>query len=420
MLTCCVQEEQQVTTSELEESIMKKEDDSRRHSVTILEDVPIEIALPTRATDPDSIAILSRSYSTMRMGDESLEKGAKSPHSPGSQMLSPKSYVSGTSSRQDLEQLKVPWEVRSGTSVADFDNIAPTTNDYTMDEELGVGGFGAVYRGKSKKTNRDVAIKIIKRERLHSEDTFQEELKVARKLAHPNIVRLHASYKDEANYYLVMEFCTGGTLAKLVGSKSMQKDDLGLWCVGLEVPLFARYAWQMLSGAAYLHHCKIVHRDIKLENYMIQGEYDGAPLKLIDMGLACRMKGRTRLQDVVGTVLTMAPEVRSKDYDEKVDVWGVGMCLYMSAVCMDPWFNPADFSPMEEDQILEALDDPNLKLNYHEKRWNLKPQDVRDLVEALLVVDPTQRPRARQIMSTNKWLQRNGKDSGGVCCCAIS
>lgn len=139
-----------------------------------------------------------------------------------------------------------------------------------------------------------------------------------------------------------------------------------------------------------------------------RGEYDGAPLKLIDMGLAVRMKGRTRLQDVVGTVLTMAPEVRSKDYDERVDVWGVGMCLYMSAVCMDPWFNPADFSPMEEDQILEALDDPNLKLNYHEKRWNLKPQDVRDLVETLLAVDPTQRPSAKQVMSTNKWLQRNG------------
>ena len=55
------------------------------------------------------------------------------------------------SSRSNLEKLKVPWDVRSGTSVADFDNLAPT-NDYTMDEELGVGGFGTVYRG-TKKTN---------------------------------------------------------------------------------------------------------------------------------------------------------------------------------------------------------------------------------------------------------------------------
>ena len=128
-------------------------------------------------------------------------------------------------------------------------------------------------------------------------------------------------------------------------------------------------------------------------------------------GLACRLKNKKRIQDVVGTVLTMAPEVRSKDYDEKVDVWGVGMCLYMSAVCMDPWYNPDDYAAMEEDQILSALDDPELKLNYPEKRWNLEPDEVRNLVESLLVVNPAQRPRARQIMTNNKWLITNGSTS---------
>ena len=208
MFSCFVEEskeEQQVTKPE-EISIMKsRDDDSRRFSVTILEDVPQEITLPKKSTDPDSTTILSRSYSTVRMGDEIMEKGGMSSHSPASQILSPKSYVSGTSSRATLEKLKVPWEVRSGASVLDFDNIAPTTNDYTMDEELGVGGFGAVYRGKSKKNNREVAIKIIKRERLHSEDNFQEELKVARKLAHPNIVRLHASYKAQSENKLIQK-----------------------------------------------------------------------------------------------------------------------------------------------------------------------------------------------------------------------
>ena len=222
--------------------------------------------------------------------------------------------------------------------------------------------------------------------------------------------------QDEANYYLVMEFCSGGTLAKYVGTKTMQKDDMGLWSVGLEPDQFARYAWQMLSGAAYLHHCKIVHRDIKLENYMRVGDDEDAPLKLIDMGLACRLNNTKRLQDIVGTVLTMAPEVRGKDYDEKVDVWGVGMCLYMSAVCMDPWYNPTDYAAMDEDAILAALDDPNLKLNYHDKRWHLKPDEVRDLVETLLVVDPAKRPMARHVMTNNKWLIINGSPSEKAKC----
>eukprot|EP00438_Fugacium_kawagutii_P006026 Skav206684 [mRNA] locus=scaffold1895:284835:286433:+ [translate_table: standard] len=372
---------------------MKSGEKEKRSSVTVLQDVPEEIPrLKIKVgVDADEISICSRTTSTIRP-DSPLEGGSATP-------ISPKSMHSQNSSRSNLERLKVPWDVRSLNSVKDFNDLAPT-NDYSMDEELGVGGFGTVFKGTSKSDGKEVAIKIIKRERLHSEENFQEELKVARKLAHPNI--------DPANYYLVMEFCCGGTLAKYVGTKTMQKDDLGLWNVGLETEQFAQYAWQMLSGAAYLHHCKIVHRDIKLENYMRVGDEDDASLKLIDMGLACRFKNKKRLQDVVGTVLTMAPEVRNKDYDERVDVWGIGMCLYMSAVCMDPWYNPESYAAMEEEEILAALDDPNLKLNYHDKRWNLKPGEMRSLVESLLVVNPAQRPRARQVMSTNKWLILNG------------
>ena len=88
--------------------------------------------------------------------------------------------------RSNLEKLKVPWDARSGASVADFNGIAPT-NDYTMDEELGVGGFGTVFKGTSKTNKSQVAIKMIKRERLHSEDNFQEELKVARRLGEKRI-----------------------------------------------------------------------------------------------------------------------------------------------------------------------------------------------------------------------------------------
>ena len=82
-------------------------------------------------------------------------------------------------------------------------------------------------------------------------------------------------------------------------------------------------------------------------------------------------------------------------------------------------YNKEDYNALDEDQIFEQLDDPNLKLNYHEKRWELKSKEVRNLVESLLVVDPQKRPRARQIMASNQWLIRNGRDAN-ACCCAIS
>lgn len=143
-----------------------------------------------------------------------------------------------------------------------------------------------------------------------------------------------------------------------------------------------------------------------------------ADIKLIDFGLATKLKRGTKLADVVGTVLTMAPEVRCRNYDEKVDVWGAGMCLYMCAVAMDPWFNEETHKQYEEDDIFDALDDPALKIQYYERRWSLKEPGVRNLVESLLVVDPAKRPKAKDVLLEDKWLRANGRDGG--CCCAIA
>ncbi|CAJ1461141.1 unnamed protein product, partial [Effrenium voratum] len=312
----------------------------------------------------------------------------------------------------------VPVSERSKDSVAVNLGIG-AKDDYTMEEELGVGGFGSVYKATSKKDSKTVAVKIIPRGRLHSEETFQDELRVARRLTHPNIVKLYASYEDDENYYLVMEFCKGGTLAKYVSGKTVSKDDLGIWSVGLDAELIAKYAWQMLSGIAYLHCMSVVHRDIKLENYMRVKESDGANLKLIDMGLATRIKKNRRLHERVGTLMFMAPEVRKKDYDEKVDIWGIGMVLYMCAVCMDPWFTGNDHRAMNEEEILDSLEDPKLQIKYYDWRWQLKEHEVRALVECLLVVDPQTRPGAREVLQKNAWLKTVGRD-GDACCCTVS
>eukprot|EP00435_Cladocopium_sp_Y103_P070474 s503_g35.t1 len=187
------------------------------------------------------VEVLVRADSNSRSIQLSLgSEGMKSPGegSQGTFQLSPKSIYSEGSSRSNLEKLKVPWEARSGTSVADFDDLAPT-NDYTMDEELGVGGFGTVYRGTKKTSGKEVAIKIIKRERLHSEDNFKEELKVARKLQHPNIVLLHASYQDRQVLSLASKLpSTRDDLVGIVAVVSIFWADLSsIVMVALKLPL---------------------------------------------------------------------------------------------------------------------------------------------------------------------------------------
>eukprot|EP00439_Symbiodinium_sp_Y106_P060840 s147_g9.t1 len=311
--------------------------------------------------------------------------------------------------KHDLEKLEVPIALRRGSSVKDLQG--GLASDYELEDE-----FGSVYIGRGRANNSTVAVKIIPRSRLKREDIFTEEVNTTKRLAHPNLIRLFASYRDESNFYLVMEFCKGGSLSELLQTRGLEKDEMGIW-----TEMIARYAWQMLSGIAYLHYHRIVHRDIKLENYMKVSKAEYADIKLIDFGLATKIKKGAKLGDVVGTVLTMAPEVRCRNYDEKVDVWGTGMCLYMCAVAMDPWFNEETHKQYEEDDIFDALDDPALKiqslrqqdfelaapcfgvgiclvLTYYERRWSLKEPGVRNLVESLLVVDPAKRPKAKDAL----------------------
>ncbi|CAJ1389464.1 unnamed protein product [Effrenium voratum] len=325
------------------------------------------------------------------------------------------------STRSNLEKLRVPLETRGRDSVLTFHT--GVNHDFIMGDELGVGGFGSVYLAKSISTSKDVAVKIIPLSNLDSARTadFKEELKVARKLKHPNIVQLHASYETGDNYYLVMEYCMGGTLGQYVLTKNVKKDDIGFLKVGLETHIFAQYAWQMLSGAAYLHYFRVVHRDIKLENYMRISTGEGAQLKLIDFGLACRMKPtREPLCEMVGTVLTMAPEIQSRRYNEKVDIWSIGMVLYMCAVVMDPWYHAEDpaFAQMSEKEILDALKSEDLVIPYYEEYWSVKDLEIRKLVQTLLTVDASDRPSARQVISNDKWLRTLGREDG--CCCAIA
>jgi len=322
-----------------------------------------------------------------------------------------------SATRDVLVKLEVPVALRRGSEVQDY--TFEIKADYEIEEELGHGGFGSVFVGRSKKDQSKVAVKLIPRARLKKMESFQQEVEHTKRLAHPNIIRLFASYRDDTNYYLVMELCRGGSLAELVQESGLHKDELGLWSVGLPGEMIARYAWQMLSGAAYLHYFQIVHRDIKLENYMKVTKEEYAQIKLIDMGLATMIKKDGKLTDMVGTVLTMAPEVRQRSYDEKVDVWGIGICLYMCAVAMDPWFSEEEQKQFEEDEIFEALDDPGLQMRYYERRWSLKEPEVRQLVSSLLVVNPSRRPKARDVLSDNKWLRAFGRP-GANCCCAIA
>ncbi|CAL1138259.1 unnamed protein product [Cladocopium goreaui] len=138
-------------------------------------------------------------------------------------------------------------------------------------------------------------------------------------------------------------------------------------------------------------------------------------LVLIDLGVSANLKVTPILNETVGTLTTIAPELFLGDYDEKCDLWSVGMTLYMCAVCMEPWQNAKGH--MSEEEMQACLENPEWEVPYDERRWFRKSPEVTELVKQLLQRDPNVRPRAREVLATNQWIDKTGEEQPGCCGC---
>ncbi|CAK8687875.1 cyclin-dependent kinase 1-like [Clavelina lepadiformis] len=190
-------------------------------------------------------------------------------------------------------------------------------DDYVKIEKIGEGTYGVVYKGRNKKTNQIVALKKI---RLESEEegvpsTAIREISILKELQHPNIVALQDVVLQESNLYLVFEFLQMDLkryMDTIPSGKYMDKD------------LVKSYTFQILQGISYCHSRRVLHRDMKPQNLLI--DRNGI-IKLADFGLA-RAFGipvRVYTHEVV-TLWYRAPEVLlgSSRYSTPVDVWSIG------------------------------------------------------------------------------------------------
>jgi calcium-dependent protein kinase len=152
---------------------------------------------------------------------------------------------------------------------------------YTFKETIGEGSFGKVYRAVCRRTHEERAIKVLKNKIARKEDAkFLAEFSLLSQLDHPNIVKLYEIYYFRSFYYVVMEYCRGGSIIDLIKRTKQFPETL-----------VVSIAQQLLSALAYLHQLGIVHRDIKLDNIVFldpeQGQTD-LHIKIIDFGTATR------------------------------------------------------------------------------------------------------------------------------------
>eukprot|EP00928_Gymnodinium_smaydae_P087324 TRINITY_DN7159_c0_g2_i2.p1 TRINITY_DN7159_c0_g2~~TRINITY_DN7159_c0_g2_i2.p1 ORF type:complete len:466 (-),score=51.88 TRINITY_DN7159_c0_g2_i2:356-1672(-) len=192
---------------------------------------------------------------------------------------------------------------------------------YVLKSTLGHGAFGQVRLAYKKDTLDEVAVKITilgDNNREHHRRACRNEALLALRMgSHPNCVQLFESIEEQAAHYMIMERCQCSLLDAIKQDDSLIQHDL------------QRICGEMLTGIAHCRSLRVVHRDVKPENFMLGGP-EGTTLKLCDFGVAKALPNEGYVTGTCGTAPYMAPEVvREEPYDDKVDVWSFGVVVYV-------------------------------------------------------------------------------------------
>uniref|UniRef100_A0A6U6KNF2 Protein kinase domain-containing protein n=1 Tax=Odontella aurita TaxID=265563 RepID=A0A6U6KNF2_9STRA len=259
---------------------------------------------------------------------------------------------------------------------------------------LGEGVCGIVRRITHRSTRESFALKRLDLSNVRTDDELRrlrEEIFIMCQLDHPNIVRLEEVYENPNEIFLVGELLDGGELFDRLDE---QPD------YHYTEAECARLIMQMLCAVRYIHSKGIVHRDLKLENFLFASRRPDAPLKMIDFGLSKHFNIGDTQCEVVGTPYTVAPEVVRGRYDERCDVWGVGVLAFFLLSGDPPFGGCGGPEPLHE-----------VRENILAGRYEFKPRDIweeisddaKDFIRTLLVTDPSRRPTGNQAQCL-KWL----------------
>ena len=207
---------------------------------------------------------------------------------------------------------------------------------YRLQERLGAGAFGVVWRARDERLERDVAIKAIAGEvdpapNARASSRASREVRAAARLSHPAIVGLYEAEEQDGTTYLVSELVRGATLAELLHEGALSDRDV------------AEIGMALCAGLAHAHAQGVVHRDVKPSNVLVpDARPAGAPAaKLTDFGVA-RVVGAgsdalTRTGDVVGTLAYMAPEqAEGREAEAPADLYAAALVLYEALSGVNP------------------------------------------------------------------------------------
>ncbi|XP_065732104.1 myosin light chain kinase, smooth muscle isoform X3 [Phocoena phocoena] len=262
---------------------------------------------------------------------------------------------------------------------------------YDIEERLGSGKFGQVFRLVEKKTGKIWAGKFFKAYSAKEKENIRQEISIMNCLHHPKLVQCVDAFEEKANIVMVLEIVSGGELFERIIDEDFELTERE--CI--------KYMRQISEGVEYIHKQGIVHLDLKPENIMCVNK-TGTRIKLIDFGLARRLENAGSLKVLFGTPEFVAPEVINYEpIGYATDMWSIGVICYILVSGLSPFMGDNDNETLAN--VTSATWD------FDDEAFDEISDDAKDFISSLLKKDMKNRLDCTQCLQ-HTWLMKDTKN----------
>ncbi|OQR83320.1 26S proteasome non-ATPase regulatory subunit [Achlya hypogyna] len=259
---------------------------------------------------------------------------------------------------------------------------------YVLGEKIGEGAFSVVRKATEKATGRAYAVKCFRKMKLSDQDVkdILLEVDLLRQMNHPHVLNLRAFFDEPEFYYTVMDLVEGGELFDRIVEKEYYTEKECRDLIKI-----------LLETIQYCHSLGIVHRDLKPDNILMTSRDDDASIKIADFGLAKQDAMENNLMSSCGTPEYIAPEIARNvfakekvPYGKAVDIWSIGVITYVLLCGYTP------FHANNQVHLFRKILKGHVEFN--SPYWDDISTDAKHFVARMLVVDPTKRATAAQLL----------------------
>lgn len=261
-------------------------------------------------------------------------------------------------------------------------------DDYKLEKTLGEGAYGVVGKCKHRQNGQVRAVKMLSKKNITEQELkdIANEVRIVKDLDHPNVMKMYEEYEDSKYLYIVTELIEGGELFdELIRRKKFTEKD----CCAI--------VRQLLEALSYCHANMIVHKDLKPENILLEKKQDIQSIKLIDFGTAQKFDRKKKMTNIIGTPYYVAPEVLRGSYDEKCDVWSVGVIMFILLSGTPP------FNGKDDNEIMKKV--AAGKYEFKADKWKNVSSEAKSLIKKMLVLDTDERISAKDALD-DEWFTK--------------